>query len=64
VDWLRGDPFIQVGRHAVVNLRAIERVNRRGDRLCRLRLRDRASSEIKASRTGAARLAEALKPQR
>jgi hypothetical protein len=24
--WLGGDPFIQIGRHAVVNLQAIERV--------------------------------------
>ena len=23
--WLGGDPFIQIGRHAVVNLQAIER---------------------------------------
>jgi DNA-binding LytR/AlgR family response regulator len=61
VDWLRGDPFIQVGRHAVVNLRAVERINRNGERLYRLRLRDRASTEITTSRTGAARLAALLK---
>src|SRR5208337_2121123 len=27
MSWLGGDPFIQVGRHAVVNLRAIEKIN-------------------------------------
>jgi DNA-binding LytR/AlgR family response regulator len=62
--WLGGDPFIQVGRHAVVNLRAIEQVNHYGDRLYRLRLRDRAGTEITASRTGGARLATVLKTQR
>lgn len=61
--WLGGDPFIQVGRHAVVNLRAIERVNHYGDRLYRVRLRDRLGTEITASRTGAARLAAVLKTQ-
>jgi DNA-binding LytR/AlgR family response regulator len=39
--WLGGDPFIQIGRHAVVNLQAIERVTHYGDRLYRVRLRDR-----------------------
>src|ERR1700726_403869 len=62
--WLGGDPFIQIGRHAVVNLHAIERVTHYGDRLYRVRLRDRASTEITASRAGAARLAAALKTQR
>jgi len=61
--WLGGDPFIQVGRHAVVNLRAIDQVNHYGDRLYRVRLRDRAGTEITASRTGAARLAAVLKAQ-
>ena len=59
--WLGDDPFIQIGRHAVVNLQAIERVIHYGDRLYRVRLRDRASTEITASRTGAARLAAVLK---
>jgi DNA-binding LytR/AlgR family response regulator len=59
--WLVGAPFIQVGRHAVVNLRAIERITHYGDRLYRLRLRDRLGTEITASRTGAARLAAVLK---
>jgi DNA-binding LytR/AlgR family response regulator len=62
--WLGGDPFIQIGRHAVVNLQAIERVTHYGDRLYRVRLRDRASTEITASRSGAARLAATLKTQR
>jgi DNA-binding LytR/AlgR family response regulator len=62
--WLGGDPFIQIGRHAVVNLQAIERVTHYGDRLYRVRLRDRPGTEITASRTGAARLAPVLKIQR
>ena len=62
--WLGGDPFIQIGRHAVVNLHAIEQVTHYGDRLCRVRVRDRTSTEITASRTGAARLAAVLKMQR
>ena len=61
VRWLGGDPFIQISRHAVVNLQAIEHVTHYGDRLYRVRLRDRASTEINASRTGAARLAAVLK---
>ena len=61
---LGGDPFIQLGRHAIVNLRAVEHVNRSGDRNYRVRLHDRLGSEIKASRTGAARLTAALKARR
>src|SRR6476646_9843879 len=61
--WLGGDPFIQIGRHAVVNVQAIERVIHYGDRLYRVRLRDRANTEITASRTGAARLAPVFKMQ-
>jgi two-component system, LytTR family, response regulator len=64
IDWLRGDPFIRVGRHAVVNLRAVERVKRCGDRVYRVRLHDRLETEITASRTGATRLAGALKIER
>src|SRR5499427_5305294 len=52
--WLGGDPFIQIGRHAVVSLNAIERVTHYGDRLYRVHLHDRARTEITASRTGAA----------
>ena len=62
--WLGGDPFVQIGRHAVVNLQAIEHVTHYGDRLYRVRLRDRLGTEITASRTGAARLAAVLKTQR
>jgi DNA-binding LytR/AlgR family response regulator len=63
LQWLGGDPFLQIGRHAVVNLQAIERVIHYGDRLYRVRLRDRTSTEVTASRTGAARLAAVLKMQ-
>ena len=62
--WLGGEPFIQIGRQAVVNLQAIEHVTHYGDRLYRVRLRDRIGTEITASRTGAARLAAVLKTQR
>ena len=40
-----------------MNLQAIEHVTHYGDRLYRVRLRDRVGTEITASRTGAARLA-------
>jgi DNA-binding LytR/AlgR family response regulator len=59
--WLGGDPFIQVGRHAVVNLRAIEQITRYGDRLYRVRLHDRFGSEVTTSRRGATRLTALLK---
>jgi two-component system, LytTR family, response regulator LytT len=62
--WLGGAPFIQIGRHAVVNLQAIERVTHYGDRLYRLRLRDRVGTEITASCSGAARLAAVLNTKR
>jgi DNA-binding LytR/AlgR family response regulator len=62
--WLGDNPFIQIGRHAVVNLHAIERVTHYGDRLYRVRLRDRAGTELTASRSGAARLAAVLKAPR
>jgi DNA-binding LytR/AlgR family response regulator len=64
VAWLGGDRFIQLGRHALVNLRAIERIIHRGDRLYRVRLHDRVGSEIIPSRSGAARLAAVLKTER
>src|SRR5262249_13671323 len=54
--WLGGDPFIQIARYAAVNLYAIEQLTHYGDRLYRVRLRDRVGTEITASRTGAARL--------
>jgi DNA-binding LytR/AlgR family response regulator len=62
--WLDGDPFLQIGRHAVVNLQAIDHVIHYGDRLYRVQLRDRVGTEITASRTGAARLAAVLKMRR
>jgi two-component system response regulator LytT len=62
--WLGGDPFIQIGRHALVNLQAIEQVTHYGDRLYRVQLRDRAGTIITASRAGATRLAAVLKVRR
>lgn len=62
--WLRDNPFIPIGRHAVVNLHAIERVTHYGDRLYRVRLRDRVGTELTASRTGVSRLAAVLKVRR
>jgi len=50
--WLVGDPFIQIGRHAAVNLQAIEHVIHCGDRHYRVRLFDRVGTELTASRTG------------
>src|SRR6202048_5174604 len=35
IRWLGGDPFIQIGRHAAVNLQAIQNVIYYGDRLFR-----------------------------
>jgi DNA-binding LytR/AlgR family response regulator len=61
IGWLGGYPFIQTGRHAVANMRAVEQIEHYGDRLYRLRLRDRLATEITASRSGAARLAAILK---
>jgi DNA-binding LytR/AlgR family response regulator len=63
MQWLGGEPFIQIGRHAIVNLQAIERVTHYGDRLYRVTLRDRVGTEITASRSGAGRLAAVLKMQ-
>jgi two-component system, LytTR family, response regulator len=62
--WLGGDPFIQIGRQSVVNLRAAQHIIRCGDRLYRVRLHDRLGSEIMTSRSGATRLSAALKTWR
>ena len=62
--WLGGRPFIQIGRHAIVNELAIELVTHHGDRLYRIQLRDRLGTEITASRKGATRLAALLKSGR
>ena len=59
--WLGGDPFVQIGNHAAVNLHAIQYVIHYGTRLYRVRLRDRVDTEITASRSGAIRLAAILK---
>jgi DNA-binding LytR/AlgR family response regulator len=64
IRWLGGYPFVQIARHAVVNLKAIELITHYGDRLYRVRLRDRAGTELTASRSGASRLAEILKAAR
>jgi len=62
--WLGGEPFVHKGNYAVVNLHAIAYITHYGDRLYRVRLRDRVATEIKASRSGAARLAALLKTKR
>jgi two-component system, LytTR family, response regulator LytT len=59
--WLRGCPFIKLSRQVVVNLRAVERVERCGVRAYRVRLCDRLGTEVAVSRTGTAQLAAALK---
>ena len=59
--WLGGRPFIQIGRHAVVNERAIDFITYHGDRLYRVQLFDRPKTHISASRTGGVRLAAVLK---
>jgi DNA-binding LytR/AlgR family response regulator len=61
IQWLGSDAFIQIARHATVNLYAIEHVIHYGTRMYRVRIRDRVGSEIAASRAGAARLAAILK---
>jgi DNA-binding LytR/AlgR family response regulator len=62
--WLGGRPFIQIGRHAMVNEQAIELITQHGDRLYRVQLRDRLGTEITASRKGAAGLGVLLKSGR
>jgi len=62
MQWLGGRPFIQIGRHAIINERAIELITHHGDRLYRVQLRDRPGTDITASRSGSVRLAAALKP--
>ena len=61
IQWLGSDAFIQIARHATVNLYAIEYVIHYGTRLYRVRIRDRVGTQITASRAGAARLAAMLK---
>jgi DNA-binding LytR/AlgR family response regulator len=64
IHWLGGDPFVDIGNYAAVNLQAVAYFTHYGDRLYRVRLRDRVGTEIKASRAGAARLAAVLKTRR
>jgi two-component system, LytTR family, response regulator LytT len=59
--WFEGEPFIQIGRHAIVNVKGIQEVWRQEDRVYRLRLHDRAGTVISASRSGSARLLVAFK---
>ncbi len=61
-DWLGDPPFLRISRDAVVNLRAVEEVEHFGDRLYQVRLRDRLGTRVQASRSGASRLAELVKP--
>jgi two-component system, LytTR family, response regulator LytT len=61
MEWLGGRPFIQIGRHAVVNERAIDLITDQGERHYRVQLWDRPKTHINASRTGGVRLAAALK---
>ena len=64
VKWLGGGPFVQIGRHAVVNLFAVEKVCRSGTRLYRLKMRDRLETVITCSRSGAAQLTARLNRRR
>jgi DNA-binding LytR/AlgR family response regulator len=61
IQWLGGKPFIQIGRHAVVNERAIEHVTHYGARRYRVQLRDRPGTDITASRRGAVYLCRGAK---
>jgi DNA-binding LytR/AlgR family response regulator len=60
--WLGDPPFLRVARDAIVNLQSVEEVIHYGDRLYRLRLRDRKNTSLEASRSGAVRLSSLLKP--
>jgi DNA-binding LytR/AlgR family response regulator len=61
MQWVGSVTFIQIARHATVNLYAIAHIIHYGTRLYRVRIRDRVGSEITASRSGVARLAAMLK---
>jgi two-component system, LytTR family, response regulator LytT len=58
---LKGEPFVQVGRHAIVNLRGIQQVWQQSGRRYRLRLHDRVGTVVNASRSGSGRLLAAFK---
>jgi len=59
--WLGDPPFLRVARDAIVSLQSVEEVIHYGDRLYRLRLRDRKNTWLEASRSGAVRLSSFLK---
>ncbi len=62
LDWMGDPPFVLVSRNAIVNLQGFEEVIHYGDRLYQVRLRDRGKTCVAASRSGAKRLAELLRP--
>jgi DNA-binding LytR/AlgR family response regulator len=64
VNWLGGGPFLQIGRHAVVNLFAVEKLSRTGPRRYRLKMGDRLGTIIMCSRSGAAQLTTILNRRR
>jgi two-component system, LytTR family, response regulator LytT len=61
--WLGGAPFLRVAREAIVNMEAVVEILHYGDRLYRLRLRDRRGTVVQVSRSGAQRLAPLLRPR-
>ena len=61
--WLGDPPFLPLSRHAIVSLQGIDKVIHYGDRLYKVRLRDRCGTWLTASRSGARVLASSLKPQ-
>ncbi|AGA30775.1 LytR/AlgR family response regulator transcription factor [Singulisphaera acidiphila] len=61
-DWLGGPPFLLLARDSVVNMDAVAEVRHLGDRRYRVHMADRCQSVVAVSRSGAARLAELLKP--
>ena len=62
LDWLGSPPFVRISRESVVNLQAIEEVIHFGDRQYQVKLRDRSGTLVDASRSGAAHLANLVKP--
>jgi len=60
--WLGAPAFIQLNRQAIVNLQSIDEVEHFGDRLYRVRLRDRERTRLVSSRSGAVRLHSLLEP--
>jgi len=50
--WLGGDPFIQIGRHAAVNLQAIDHIIHHGGRFTVMQLRDRGAPKSRPRAQG------------